>query len=144
MDPSSILYLVLSFQPALAVTLFLAALTFYQTPMDGGFSMIAVLSGVRKESLKLLEGASLSGRLSRPVRMEIVVRGPLAVAGMSEPPEIEYVLGGVGDNQTLSHALRYRMWKVGNTLGSIGNVFGRGGNQYEMFSLDSKHLHTGQ
>ena len=143
MDPSWIPYLVLAFQPVLAVILFVTALTFYQTPMDGGFSMVAVLSGVRKESLKLLEGASLSGRLSRLVRMKIAVRELVSVPGKSEPPEIEYVLGGVGDNQTLSPSLRYSVLRLGNKLRNIGNVFGRGGNQYEMFSLDSEHLHTG-
>lgn len=100
MNLSWILYLVVAFQPVLAVILFVTALTFYQTPMDGGFSMVAVLSGVRKESLKLLEGASLSGRLSRPVRMKIAVRELVSVPGKSEPPETEDVLGGIGYNQT--------------------------------------------
>ena len=143
MDPSWILYLVLAFQPVLAVILFVTALTFYQTPMDGGFSMVAVLSGVRKESLKLLEGTSLSGRLSRPVRTKIAVRELVSVPWKSEPPEIEYVLGGIGYNQTLSPSLRYNVLRLGNKFRNIGNVFGWGGNQYEMFSLDREHLHTG-
>lgn len=70
-----------SIPASLAIVLFLAALTFYQTPMDGGFSMVAVLVRVRKESLKLLAGPSLSGRLSRPVRMKIAVRELVSTVG---------------------------------------------------------------
>lgn len=143
MDPSWILYLVLAFQPALAIILFLVALTFHQTPMDGGFGMIAVLAGVKKESLRLLEGASLSGRLSKPLRMQIAVHHLVTVTGKSEVPEIEYILGGKGENETLANDLKYSVRRMGNRFGTIGNVFKRRGDQYEMCSMDSENFHTG-
>ncbi len=116
MDSSWILYLMLAFQPALAIILFLAPLIFYQTPLDGGFSMAAVLAGVRGESLKLLAGPSLSGRLSRPVRMKVAVCELVSMVGKSEYPEIEYVLDGTGGSETLSHGLSYSVMGGGESV----------------------------
>ena len=46
------------------------------------------------------------------------------------------MLGGGGDDETLSHRLRYRGRRMGDRVRGVGGVFGRGGDQYEMCSLD--------
>ena len=143
MDPSWILYLILAFQPFLAILFFFTALAFHQTPLDGGFSMIAVMAGVREESLKLLRGASLSGRLSRPVKMKIAI----SEAGTSSKgralPQVEYILGGTGDNEMLEHMPRYRLLKFRNWLkGIFGRVLGREEGRYEMFSVEGESFHV--
>lgn len=131
MDPSWVLYLVLAIQPVFATLFFLTALTFYQTPLDGGFGIVAVLAGVTEESLKLLRGASLSGRLSEPVKMQITVTKPIAEEAL---PEVKYIFAGSANNETLGHTPRYPMLRVGNWLrGVFKRVLGRERNQYEMF-----------
>lgn len=74
----------------------------------------AVLAGVRKASLKLLEGASLSGRLSKPLRMKYAVYDEVTVTGRSKPSEIEYILGVTRGNRNLSRALSNSVWRMVN------------------------------
>lgn len=96
--------------------------------MDGGFGIIAILAGVQKESLALLEGASLSGRLSKLLRMHIAAFQPVTVTEKSEVLEIEYVLGGEGGNETLAHAWKYIVfggWGV--DLGTLEAFLEKGG-----------------
>lgn len=112
----------------------LAALSYYQAPFDSGFNIIAILAGVRHETLKLLWGASMSGKTSEPVRMKIAVDGPVTTTGKNAPPEIEYVIGGEGENESLSHASRYRDPYFANKFHSMQNRLGRSGTQYEMLS----------
>lgn len=142
MDPSWVLYLVLAIQPLLTILFFITALTFSHTPLDGGFGITAVLAGVRGESLKMLQGASMSGRLSEPVRMQIAVSEPVEPDARGKmTPEIEYVIGGTGSNGVLGHVPRYRMVRAGNwTRGFWGSMTGRERNQYEMFSVQSGGL----
>ena len=142
MDPSWILYLILAIQPALVILLFLTGLVFSQTPLDGGFGIVAIMAGVKWESLKILQGASLSGRLSEPVRMKIAVSEPVTDAVRGMLPQIRYVLGGVEDNETLGHTSSHRILRLRNWLVRLwGRMSGREMNQYEMFSVDSERLH---
>lgn len=62
----------------------------------------------------------------------------LVYSDESGPLEVEDVLGGGGDDETLSHRLRYRGRRMGDWVRGegVGGVFGRGGDQYEMCSLD--------
>ena len=142
MDPSWVLYLVLAIQPLLTILFFITALTFSHTPLDGGFGITAILAGAREESLKMLQGASMSGRLSDPVRMQIAVSEPVGPDGRGKlTPEIEYVIGGTGRNGVLGHAPRHRILGARNWIGGFwGRMTGRGRNQYEMFSVQSGRL----
>ena len=142
MDPSWFLYLVLGIQPLLTILFFITALTFSHTPLDGGFGITAILAGVREESLKMLQGASMSGRLSEPVRMQITVSEPVGPDGRGKmTPEIEYVIGGTGRNGVLGHAPRYRILGARNWIGGFWRrMTGRERNQYEMFSVQSGSL----
>ena len=134
MDPSWILYFILAVQPVLVILLFLTGLAFSQTPLDGGFGIIAIMAGVKGESLKILQGASLSGRLSEPVRMKIAISEPVADAVRGMLPQIRYVLGGVGDNETLGHTSSHWILRARNWLVRLwARMLGRERNQYEMF-----------
>ena len=142
MDPSWVLYLVLGIQPLLTILFFITALTFSRTPLDGGFGITAILAGVREESLKMLQGASMSGRLSEPVRMQIAVSEPVGPDERGKTtPEIEYVIGGTGSNGLLGHAPRYRVLHARNWVGGFWRrMTWRERNQYEMFSVQSERL----
>lgn len=134
MNTSWLLYLVLCIQPFLTIAAYLAARLFYKTPISSGFGMIAILAGVRKETLRLLWGASMSGRVSKPVRMQIAVDDPHVTTGKPAPPEIEYILGGQDANDSLSSTLRYRSPMIANILQRSQATLARSGTQYEMIS----------
>ncbi len=87
--------------------LFLIALIFSLTPLDGSdFDIIVILAGVRHESLNMLQ---------------IAVTKPVADVSMGQlPPEIEYVMGGIGENdEMLGHKPRYRTLRVGNWMRGV-------------------------
>ena len=132
MNASWPLYLVLAIQPVLTLAAYIAALFFYQTPIDSGFGMIAILAGVRQETLRLLRGASLTGRVSKPVPMHRLVDDPITRIGKQAPPQIEYVLGVEGKNETLSHAVRYRNRFFASTVQLFEKGIRRRGTDYEM------------
>lgn len=73
MDPSWALYVVLGVQPVLISLIFIASFVLsYFLAIDGGsFGIIALLAGVRTETLKLFDGASYSGMLKRPIGLRI-------------------------------------------------------------------------
>lgn len=64
--------------------------------------------------------------------MKIAVDNPVVTTGKFAPPEVEYSLGGEGENESLSHALRFRNPDFARKVGSIQNKLGRSGTQYEM------------
>ena len=66
---SSLLYAVLMLQPLLMFVILGLMLTFYSVPLDKGFGLISILSGVERGSLDILAGAALSGELKRAVRL---------------------------------------------------------------------------
>jgi hypothetical protein len=87
-----LLYLVLSLQPVLTLLMFLFAMFFYSTPIQKGFGIIAILAGVDRGSLDIVQGAGLSGELVKPVVMDIVVRKPEGVDAHNQSgPGIEYM-----------------------------------------------------
>jgi hypothetical protein len=67
------LYLVLCLQPTLTISMFLFAINLYDTPIDKGFGLVAILSGIDKDSLDVLNGAALSGELKRPINLNVAV-----------------------------------------------------------------------
>ncbi len=100
-----LLYIVLALQPLLTCITFLLVTLFYYSPIDKGFGMIAVLSGVNKDSLDLVRGAALSGELSKSVKLGIEVddvddvddisinRGDIALRNHGSIGRIAYTLG---------------------------------------------------
>ena len=66
-EPS--LYFVLAIQPALTLLVIGLTLMFHSTPIDKGFGLISILSGVSRSSLDVLKGSSLSGRLTQDVKL---------------------------------------------------------------------------
>ena len=71
MKASHLLYFTLAVYPILTTILFVTAICLHSVPLDSGFGMIALVAGVRTESLRLLEGASKSGKLHKPIRVTI-------------------------------------------------------------------------
>ena len=66
---SSLLYAVLMLQPLLIFVILGLKLTFHSMPLDNGFGLISILSGVERRSLDNLGGAALSGELQKAVRL---------------------------------------------------------------------------
>ncbi|KAL9111284.1 MAG: hypothetical protein Q9187_007941 [Circinaria calcarea] len=73
LNPSRLLYLVLCLQPILTIFMFLFMIILYDTPTDSGFGIVAILSGIDRNSLNHLHGGALSGQLSRPVNLNVAV-----------------------------------------------------------------------
>lgn len=97
-----LLYIVLALQPLLTCITFLLVALCYCSPIGKGFGMIAVLSGVNKDSLDLVRGAALSGELSKSVKLGIEVvgvddtsinRGDIALRNHGSTGRIAYTLG---------------------------------------------------
>ena len=130
MNTSWLLYLILAIQPSVILAAYVASWMFYRTPIDGDFGLIPILAGVRQETLRLLSGASMSGRVAKPIRMQIVVNDPVVAAGKPAPPKLEYILGGQDQNGTLAPQIRYRLPFVGERTFQRG--FKRHGTEYEM------------
>ena len=63
------LYLVLAIQPLLSVSMLGITLLLRSTPVDKGSGLISILSGVDRNSLDILAGATLSGRLGKSVKL---------------------------------------------------------------------------
>ena len=68
---SSLLYCVFAIQPLLTVGILGLIAAFHSTPVDKGFGLIAILSGIHRASLDILAGAALSGELKRGVKLVI-------------------------------------------------------------------------
>ena len=88
MRPSWALYVVLGVQPVLISAIFIASFVLsYFSAVDGNnFGIIAVLAGVRTETLKLFEGASFSGTLTKPVGIRI----DTLTTRKEKEPRVEY------------------------------------------------------
>lgn len=106
MNPSPKLYVILAIQPALAFILLAVFACAYRMPIDGGFGMIALLAGVRVESLKFLKGASMSGELNNRLRVRFLVKESGMHDGKDEP-RIEYILGDNEPHTLLPHSPQY-------------------------------------
>ncbi|EFW18736.1 hypothetical protein D8B26_005553 [Coccidioides posadasii str. Silveira] len=68
------LYLTLSIHPILCTLILISICVCYKTPIGTGFGLVSVLSSVRKDSLDQLQGAGLSGTLTRTVPMRITIQ----------------------------------------------------------------------
>ncbi|MCJ1269090.1 hypothetical protein MMC22_008979 [Lobaria immixta] len=67
---SGLLYFIFAIQPLLVfVSLALTACILNSTPLDKDFGFISVLSGIDRESLDVINGASLSGQLATKVKL---------------------------------------------------------------------------
>lgn len=67
---SGLLYFILAIQPLLIICIIgLKASAFHSMPMDRGFGLISILSGIDRDSLDVLAGAALSGELVRKVKL---------------------------------------------------------------------------
>ncbi|KAL8786499.1 MAG: hypothetical protein Q9213_002726 [Squamulea squamosa] len=67
---SGLLYFILAVQPLLIIViLMLTASAFHSTPLDKGFGLISILSGIDRRSLDVLAGAALSGELAENVKL---------------------------------------------------------------------------
>ena len=66
---SSLLYAVLMLQPLLIFVILGLKLTLRSMPLDKGFGLISILSGVERGSLDTLAGAALSGELQKAVKL---------------------------------------------------------------------------
>lgn len=91
MNPSPLLYLVLAVFPALTTLLFICTLLLRNIPLDSGFGTIALLAGVRTETLKILKGASRSGKLKKPIQLSISVHEVHTAKGINDQRN-EYIL----------------------------------------------------
>lgn len=70
-----LLVILLAVNPALlTATLCLRASWLHHVPLSEGFGVISLLAGARPESLRVLHGAALSGKLSRTVGLRFFVR----------------------------------------------------------------------
>lgn len=106
LDAHWLLYLVLCLQPILTISMFLAAIVLYDTTVDNGFGLVAILSGIDKNSLDTMHGAALSGELSRPVILNIEVLGD-AGEDMATG-RLRYTIGGEGQGKPkLRRGMKY-------------------------------------
>ena len=96
LDARWLLYLLLAIQPVLTALMFILVATLNSSPIGKGFGIAAVLSGIDKDSLDLLSGAAFSGKLERPVRLDISVVNDVQSAGdTSQMEHIQYSVDGV-------------------------------------------------
>ena len=88
MHPSWALYVVLATQPILISLILVASFVLSRfSAVDGSsFGIVAILAGVRAETLKLLKGASFSGTLKKPVSIQI----DKITTESEKQPQIEY------------------------------------------------------
>ncbi|KAF4874768.1 hypothetical protein CGCSCA1_v006124 [Colletotrichum siamense] len=94
------LYLVLAVQPAFLLIVLGTIVLFHSFPLDKGFGLIAILSGIERLSLDSLRGASLSGELERPVKLSM---GPIAAGGIHS---IQYKIHTSSREMKSDHVLK--------------------------------------
>ncbi|KAL8690539.1 MAG: hypothetical protein Q9218_004037 [Villophora microphyllina] len=67
---SGLLYLLLAIQPLLILLMLgLTATVFHSTPLSKGFGLVSIMSGIDRDSLDHLAGATLSGQLSKSLKL---------------------------------------------------------------------------
>ncbi|CAD6564929.1 MAG: hypothetical protein ASARMPREDX12_004506 [Alectoria sarmentosa] len=108
MNPSWALYAVLAIQPFLISLVFIASFILsHFSAIDGGnFGIIAILAGVRTETLRLFDGASFSGTLEKPVGIHI----DTVTTRHEKKPQTEYSFydDGIPPKPSLTATLRHR------------------------------------
>jgi hypothetical protein len=78
---------VLALQPAFTVFMCFLSMFLYVTPVSNNFNLVSILSGVDPETLPLIDGAGLSGKLKRPVMLKILIVEKHIRYELSEPEE---------------------------------------------------------
>ena len=103
LQKSKLLYLVFMIQPLLLVIMLLLSVASYSSPVDKGFGLISILSGIDRESLGVLTGAALSGELRGDVKLVI------KPVNDKEKCSIEYYVtrssAGSTPNGTVAHSV---------------------------------------
>lgn len=69
---SPLLYFYLAIQPLLILAILGFTFTMHSVPLDKGFGLVSILSGIDRHTLDILSGASLSGELAHRVKLVIV------------------------------------------------------------------------
>lgn len=86
-----LLYALLAVQPVLALMILICSTVIYTTPIGKGFGIVAILSGIQRNSPNLLSGAAFSGELKRPVKLTISVYNE----GSTEDRDQKSIAGGI-------------------------------------------------
>lgn len=71
-----LLFLALAVQPVITLLALLIAAWLHSVPIGPGFGIVSILSGLDPSTLHIVRGASLSGKLTRDVTLEVVAEGP--------------------------------------------------------------------
>ena len=101
---SRLLLLVLAINPVLTILAVVAKAFLYSTLIDEGFGLISLLSGVKKDSLDILQGVALSGTLKRGVMVHFNVSTD---ADEGRPERVQVVLDALGPSGTLNSKTLY-------------------------------------
>ncbi|PPJ61284.1 hypothetical protein CBER1_09319 [Cercospora berteroae] len=88
---SYVLLLLFAVQPIMTFAMIAGSMMLRSVPVGKGFGIIAVLAGVRPESLGILKGAGFSGEVTEPIQLNIHIVEP-----ESRSAEIVYTLGNQG------------------------------------------------
>ena len=68
---TGLLYFIITLQPLLVAIVLVLIVSYHSTPLDRGFGLVSILSGVDRQSLDSLAGATLSGQLTKQVKLDI-------------------------------------------------------------------------
>lgn len=101
------LYLVILVHPILTLVAMVWKACLYGTPVGEGFGLIAMLAGLSSRSIGILRGASLSGKLKRPVKVRIDVQEPRGVIQSGKEAQIQYSLDIDGRSGTVQRRYLY-------------------------------------
>ncbi|CAK4033064.1 Hypothetical predicted protein [Lecanosticta acicola] len=88
-----LLWSILAIQPLLVIVMAICTALMHSTPIDTGFGIVSILSGISPQSLELVRGAALSGELKEKLRVSI-----FPVHRKGQPDAIEYRLHRVGES----------------------------------------------
>jgi len=73
---SGALIFVLTIQPLITLTALAVVVWLYNVPLGTGFGIISILSGFKPSESQSIAGAGLSGKLTLPLRLEVISTGP--------------------------------------------------------------------
>ena len=94
---------VLAVHPLLTVLAILAKSMLYTTPISDGFGVVSLLAGIGGEGLEVLRGATLSGTLSKKVRVRFTARDEEGL----EYERLQLDLGSLAKSDRLVPKIKY-------------------------------------